>query len=185
MLNTSGCAFSISSNSTTVYGRRLRCGGRTKCKALAITHRQRVAVPITPPPCCCTAPPLPIHQSRAPDCLRQLAALVVAHIAGGRANELGHGVPLHELRHIQAHLRKGAVKALSSVLTFVHARHCGTHKSCWGAQAFMQPSSHATQATSSPLPWQHAPWPPRCQSSSWPGSWPARTCPHRWGLQVE
>ncbi len=36
MLNTSGCAFSISSNSTTVYGRRLRvgdgCAGKRACR---------------------------------------------------------------------------------------------------------------------------------------------------------
>ena len=25
--------------------------------------------------------------------------------------------------------------------------------------------------------------PPRCRSSTRPGSWPARTCPHQWGLQ--
>ena len=34
--------------------------------------------------------------------VRQLALLVIAHVARGAADELGHGVPLHELRHVQA-----------------------------------------------------------------------------------
>ena len=35
------------------------------------------------------------------DLLRQLARLVIAHIARGGAHQAGHGVLLHELRHIQ------------------------------------------------------------------------------------
>jgi len=35
--------------------------------------------------------------------LRELAALGVPDVAGGGADELGHGVALHELGHVQAH----------------------------------------------------------------------------------
>ena len=35
----------------------------------------------------------------------QLAALLVADVAGRRADEPGHGVALHELRHVEAHHR--------------------------------------------------------------------------------
>jgi hypothetical protein len=38
----------------------------------------------------------------APHGLRELAALVVADVAGGRADEPGHGVLLHVLRHVDA-----------------------------------------------------------------------------------
>mmetsp|Transcript_3026 Transcript_3026/g.11268 ORF Transcript_3026/g.11268 Transcript_3026/m.11268 type:complete len:911 (+) Transcript_3026:148-2880(+) len=40
-----------------------------------------------------------------PDSLGELATLGVADVAGGRADELGHGVPLHELGHVEAHHR--------------------------------------------------------------------------------
>src|SRR3954465_903909 len=66
MLNTSGCAFSISSSSSTEYGFR-RGGPGVRLGA---------------------------------DGLGELAAFVVADVAGGRADEPGHGVLLHVLRHV-------------------------------------------------------------------------------------
>ena len=44
------------------------------------------------------------HQAVGPpsDAIRQLALLIVAHIARRAANELTHRVPLHEFAHIQA-----------------------------------------------------------------------------------
>ena len=62
MLNTSGCAFSISSSSTTEYG--------------PAAHR-----------------------------FGELAALVVADVAGRRADEARHGELLHVLAHVDAHHR--------------------------------------------------------------------------------
>ena len=44
--------------------------------------------------------------------LRELAALVVAHVAGRRADQLGHGVALHELGHVQADHRLAAVRGV-------------------------------------------------------------------------
>eukprot|EP00959_Pyramimonas_sp_CCMP1952_P420714 8812685-Pyramimonas_sp.AAC.1 len=39
----------------------------------------------------------------ATDGLSELTTLVVANVAGGGADELGHGVALHELGHVQPH----------------------------------------------------------------------------------
>ena len=36
------------------------------------------------------------------DAIRQLALLVIADVAGRASNQLGHGVSLHELGHIQS-----------------------------------------------------------------------------------
>ena len=44
------------------------------------------------------------------DLLRELAGLVVAHVARGRADDPGHGVLLHKLRHIQADEALGGVE---------------------------------------------------------------------------
>src|SRR3954453_8798263 len=71
MLKTSGWAFSISSSSSTEYGFRRPAPAR-----------QQPGVRLRPPPLC------------------QLAALAVADVAGGRADEPGHGVLLHVLRHV-------------------------------------------------------------------------------------
>ena len=44
------------------------------------------------------------HRIRpAPHGLGEVAALFVAHIARRRADQAGHGVLLHELRHVDAH----------------------------------------------------------------------------------
>ncbi len=58
--------------------------------------------------------------------LRQLAALVVPHIAGRRANQPGHGVLLHIFAHIQTNHRvvaaKQSVGQSFGKLGFAHAR---------------------------------------------------------------
>ena len=66
----------------------------------------------------------------AADLLRQLARLVIAHIARRRAHDPGHGVLLHKLGHIQTDQRVGGVEqVLRQALDQLGLAHAGgTHK---------------------------------------------------------
>ena len=166
MLNTSGCAFSISSNSTTVYGRRLGGDAWVGGREGEEVRRTGAACLYVPGPCGAAPPAQPAARRAAPDRLGQLAALVVAHVAGRRPDELGHGVALHELRHVEAHHGLLAAKVVGGQrlgqLRLAHARGaCGAARGAGGGRGVRRAgaaTAAAAAAAARLLP--PRPWPP-------------------------
>ncbi len=79
----------------------------------------------------------------APDPLRELAALLVAHVARGRADEAGDGVALHILRHVDADdgalVAKHGLRQGFAQLRLAHARGSQEQEGARGPLGVLQP----------------------------------------------
>mmetsp|Transcript_24617 Transcript_24617/g.41127 ORF Transcript_24617/g.41127 Transcript_24617/m.41127 type:complete len:578 (+) Transcript_24617:1095-2828(+) len=83
--------------------------------------------------------------------LGQLTALVVAHVTGRGADELGDSVPLHELRHIQAHHRVLGAEIVGrerlAQLGLADAGRAGEDEGSDGPVGVLQANARATDRT--------------------------------------